>query len=586
MRRFEHHIHEEPKSFFWKYVISFDHKIIGMQFFWFGLAFLALGGFLAILMRWQLAYPNQPVPVVGTMLFGGTGVLTPDHYNVAVTMHGTIMVFFAITPLLIGAFGNYLIPLQIGARDMAFPFLNMLSFWMAFAGGIALLYAFVADPSGLGKGPQAGWTGYPPLSSLASETSGPAQNYWILALFLTGAGSIMGAVNYITTILLYRAPGMTLMRMPLTTWGLFYTAILNALYVPVIASGLLMLLMDRVLHTSFFAAGPLAAAKGYAPGGQVLLYQHVFWVFGHPEVYIVILPAWGMVSDFLAIFSRKPAFGYRETVIAMGGICVLSACVWGHHMFVSGMNPYLGRVFTMMTLLVSIPSAIFFLNWLGTLWRGSIRFTSAMLFSIGVIFVFSIGGLTGMFNASQSIDLYIHDTYFVVGHFHLTMAASVLLGGFAGLYFWFPKMFGRMMNETLGKIHFALTLVGLSVVFILMFRLGAGGHMRRIADPMSYSFLKSLGATNVQITHAAFTVFVGQIVFLVNLVYSLFRGPVAPENPWDCTTLEWTTTSPPPHYNFKAIPTVHRGPFEYSNPEVTDRDWIAQTEPLTAKAGG
>lgn len=583
MRRFEHHIHEKPTTFFSKYIWSLDHKVIGKQFFWFGLFFLALGGFLAMLMRFQLAWPGYIPPVVGKMMFAN-GAMTGSDYNVAVTMHGTIMVFFAITPLLIGAFGNYLIPLHLGARDMAFPFLNALSFWTIVPAGFCILAAFFVE--GFANGPQAGWTGYPPLSTIASDTAGMGTNLWIIGLFLAGCSSIMGAVNYITTVVLYRAPGMDFMKMPLTLWGLFYTAILNAFYVPVIASGLLMVLMDRVLMTSFFSAGPLAASMAYAPGGQVLLYQHVFWVFGHPEVYIVILPAWGIVSDLLSTFSRKPIFGYKETVIAMGGICVLSACVWGHHMFVSGMNPYLGRVFTMMTLLVSIPSAIFFLNWLGTIWRGSIRFTSPMLASLSVIFVFSLGGLTGLFNGAQSIDLYIHDTYFVVGHFHLTMAASVLFGFFGGTYFWFPKMFGRKMNELLAKIHIMATLFFLSCTFIFMFRIGTAGHMRRIADPTQYHFLAGIQKTNVMITYSAFAAFAVQLLFLFNIFYSLKAGEEAGDNPWEATTLEWTLTSPPPHYNFKEFPVVLHGPSEYSHPEVTDKDWLMQTEPLPSAEGG
>ncbi len=583
MTRFEHPVHPAPTGFLRKYVFSLDHKVIGKQFFWFAFAFMAIGGTMALLMRWQLAWPYQPVPVVGTV-FSSTGAMTPDHYNTFVTLHGSIMVFFAITPLVIGAFGNFLIPLQIGARDMAFPFLNMLSFWVTALGGVLVLASMFV--SGLAHGPQAGWTTYPPLASIASETSGVSQDLWILSLACVGVSSIMGAVNYITTIVMFRAPGMSLSRMPLTLWGLFFTAVLNAIYVPVVASGLVMLLMDRNLGTAFFAAGPLAASKGLASGGQVLLYQHVFWVFGHPEVYILILPAWGMIADMLAIFSRKPAFGYRTTVLAMAGISALSTLVWGHHMFISGMNPYLGRVFTMTTFLVSIPSSVLFLNWLGTLWGGAIRYTTPMLWSLGLVFVFSLGGLTGLFNATQSIDIYIHDSYFVVGHFHLTMAVSVLFAGFAATYYWFPKMFGRMMCERIGRVHFLITLIGLTYVFVMMFQLGTAGHMRRIAAPDTYQFLAPWQGTNVRITQAVIAIFAAQFLFLWNLVSSLFRGEPASANPWEASTLEWTTASPPPPHNFDVIPVVRTGPFEYSHPSLGDRDWIPQTEALPQKAGG
>jgi cytochrome c oxidase subunit 1 len=575
MKRFEHPIHEPPKSFLWKYIFSYDHKIIGLQFLWFSLFFLLVGGSMAMLMRWQLAYPGQPVPLIGKFLFpDGGGAMAGDQYNIAITIHGTIMVFFAIAPLLAGVFGNYLIPLQIGARDMAFPFLNMLSFWTLVPAGMLLLGSLFVE----GGGAQAGWTAYPPLSTVG--TPGLGQNLWILSLALAGAASIMGGVNYITTIVLYRAPGMTMMRLPLTIWGLFLTAVLNVLYIPVIASGLLMLLMDRVLMTTFFTTGVLATANGYAPGGQVLLYQHVFWVFGHPEVYILILPAWGIMGDILSTFSRKPAFGYRLTVISLCTISTLSAIVWGHHMFVSGMNPFLGRVFGMTTFLVSIPSAILFLNWLLTLWKGSIRLRTPMLFVLGVIGVFGLGGLTGLFNGDATLDIYLHDSYWVVGHFHYTMAASAFMGGLAAIYFWFPKMFGRKMNDTLGKIHFVITVTMIVFLFGGMMKLGAAGHMRRVAEPGSYDFLKHLMPLNKAISHAAFTLFASQVIFAYNFFSSMLWGEEAGNNPWEAATLEWSTTSPPPVHNFDVTPTVYHGPHEYSNPLVTDKDWLGQWEPI------
>ncbi|MFL5785917.1 MAG: cbb3-type cytochrome c oxidase subunit I, partial [Bacteriovoracaceae bacterium] len=420
----EQHIHDAPKSFWSKYVFSFDHKVIGKQFLWYGIFFLMVGGLMALLIRWTLAYPGVPFPVIGHLLFPHTGgVVPPDTYAMLFTMHGTIMIFFAITPILTGAFGNFCIPLLIGARDMIFPTLNMLSFWFSMASGIVLL-ASLCLPMGAAAG---GWTSYPTLSTNIGQP-GLGQTLWLLSLFLFGISSTMGAVNYITTVITLRAPGMDYFKMPLTVWGLWLTAILNAIFVPVLGAGMLLLIFDRVFGTTFFLAGA-AAVSGR---GDPVLFQHVFWIFGHPEVYILILPAWGIVSDLLAFFSRKPAFGYKMTALSLTTITVLSTVVYGHHMFTTRMSPLLTQSFMTLTMLISIPSAIFFANWLGTLWKGSIRFTSPMLFSMGVVFVFGLGGLTGLHLATVSTDLYLHDTYFVVGHFHYTMAASVLLGGFAG----------------------------------------------------------------------------------------------------------------------------------------------------------
>jgi cytochrome c oxidase subunit 1 len=553
-------------------VFSTDHKVIAKQFLALGLAFLAVGGFMAMLIRWQLANPGQPVPVVGGLLFGPSGgVISPVAYTSLFTMHGTIMIFFAVTPILIGAIGNFCIPLLIGARDMAFPRLNMLSVWTMVAATTTLTVSFFAP---LGA-PEAGWTAYATLST-AIGTPGLGQTLWVVAIYLNGASSIMGAVNYITTIIRERAPGMGWFRMPLTVWGFLFTSILNALFVPVVAAGMVLLFFDRVFGTQFFIAG--ATVKG---GGDPILYQHLFWLFGHPEVYILILPAWGVVSDLLSFFARKPAYGYRMTVYSMIAIVVLSSLVYGHHMFTTGMSPMLGESFMVLTMIISVPTTLLFVNWLGTIWRGAIRMTTPMLYCLGLVFTFAIGGLTGLYLADIVADVYLHDTYFVVGHFHLIMAAALLLAVFAAITFWFPKMFGRMMSEPLGKLHFWLTIVTLNLVFCGQLALGYAGMQRRLYDPSVYEFLRPLFPWNRLISHAAFVLGAAQLVFVVNFFWSLRRGRPAPVNPWQVGTLEWTIPSPPPPHNFERVPVVLRGPHELGNPAVRARlgkDWLAQDE--------
>ncbi|MDO9184028.1 MAG: cbb3-type cytochrome c oxidase subunit I [Bacteriovorax sp.] len=572
MAFFEQHIHDAPTTFLSKYVISFDHKVIGKQFLWYGILFLGIGGMMALMIRWTLAFPGEPFPVVGHFLFPNTnGVVPPDTYAMLFTLHGTIMIFYAITPILIGAFGNFCIPLMIGARDMVFPTLNMLSFWLAVLSAVILLVSLFT-PLG---GAAGGWVSYPTLSTLIGSP-GIGQTLWCLAIFVLGVSSTMGAINYIATIITLRAPGMGYFDMPLTVWGLWLTAVLNALFLPVLGAGVLLLIFDRVFGTTFFLAGA-AATTG---SGDPVLFQHVFWIFGHPEVYILILPAWGIVSDLLAFFSRKPAFGARATALSMTSITVLSTVVYGHHMYTTQMSPLLTQSFMMLTMTISIPSAIFFANWLGTLWKGSIRFQTPMLFSLGVVFVFGLGGLTGLYLATVSTDLYLHDTYFVVGHFHYTMAASVLLGGFAATYFWFPKMFGRMLNETLGKIHFWISMVGLNGVFMGMMIVGYAGMHRRIYNPFVYEFLQKLIPLNMFITYSAIFMGFGQLFFVANFVYSIWKGPKATQNPWEVGTLEWTIPSPAPHYNFDVIPVVKCGPHEMGNPNLNGRDFQYQTEEL------
>jgi cytochrome c oxidase subunit 1 len=471
---------------------------------------------------------------------------------------------------MVGGFGNFLIPLAIGAADMAFPLLNMLSFWTAVPAFLLMLLSFFV-PGGAAGG---GWTSYAPLAAVvdyAQVGGGWGVNLWCISLFILGFSSLMGSINYITTLINMRAPGMTWFRLPLTIWSLFIVAILLLLALPVLTSGLAMLLFDRMFGTHFFLP---------SGGGEPLLWQHIFWFFGHPEVYILVLPAMGITSDVLSVFARKPIFGYRAMAYSMITIAFLSWVVWGHHMFQSGMNPSLGTAFTLTTMLIAVPSAIKTFNWLGTLWGGSIHFTSPMLFALGFVFLFTIGGLSGIFMASTPVDIFIHDTYYIVAHIHFVVA-GILFGIFAGIYFWFPKMFGRMMNETLGKIHFALTFVFFNLTFFPMHFLGVGGHMRRIYNPTQYEFLAPLYGMNTFISVMALLLGASQIFFAINFIWSLFGGRRATENPWQANTLEWVAPSPPPHGNFLTTPVVYRGPYEYSSPEVVE-DWLPQTRRLEA----
>jgi cytochrome c oxidase subunit I len=564
-------IHPAPTSFIEKYVFSSDHKVIAKQFLWAGLVFLAVGGALAMMIRWQWAYPGKPLP-------GADSPIAPALYNKLFTMHGLIMIFFAITPMMIGAFGNLCIPLMIGARDMAFPKLNMLSFW-AFALSQAIIVVSFFVPLGTGS---AGWTTYPTLSTQIGSP-GLGQTLVVVAIFVTGSATLMGAVNYITTVIRLRAPGMTYMRMPLTVWGMWLTAILNLLFVPVLAAAAILLILDREFGTQFF----IAATQG-GMDGDPILFQHLFWIFGHPEVYILILPAWGFAGDLLSFFARKPHYWYRGTVYAMVAVTVLSAVVYGHHMFMTGMNPLLGKSFMLLTLIISVPAELLFLNWLHTIYQGSIRLATPMLFSLGMVFVFGLGGLTGIFLATISTDIYLHDTMFVVGHFHFTMAAATLLATFAAIYFWFPKMFGRMLDERLGKFHFWASLVLICLVFGGQLLVGYAGQQRRLWDPHQYTFLQHLLPINRATSWAAFALGASQLAFVYNWFHSIFRGARAADNPWQVGTLEWTVSSPPPHYNFEQIPTVRRGPHELSDPRIDallGRDWVNQAEILPDVAG-
>ncbi len=566
------HVHHDL-GFLRTYVFSTDHKTIGRQFLILGLLMMILGGLLAMVVRWQLAWPETPIPGMSPFLPSTGGVLEPGQYNMAFTMHATIMIFFVIMPVLAGGFGNYLIPLMIGARDMAFPFLNMLSFWVAVLSGVLMLAGFWVE----GGHAAAGWTSYAPLSAVPSYTGvNWGQNLWCISLFILGVSSMMGSINYITTIINMRAPGMTLFRMPLVVWSLFITAILLLLALPVLTSAVAMLLFDRTLGTSWF--NPTG-------GGEPLLWQHLFWYFGHPEVYILILPAMGIASEILPVFSRKPVFGYHAMAFSMIAIAFLSWIVYGHHMFVSGMSPALGMAFMVTTMIIAVPSAIKTFNWLGTLWGGRITFPVPMLNALAFVSMFVIGGLSGIFMASTPVDIYIQDTYFIVAHIHYVVFGGSIFGAFAAIYYWFPKMFGRMMNPLLGHVHFWLTFIFFNVTFFPMHIIGVGGQMRRIYNPMQYEFLQHQQHWNVIITIGALVLGFSQILFAVNFVWSLFRGRKAPTNPWNANTLEWQAPSPPPHLNWgEKLPTVYRGPYEYSDPDAKD-DFLPQTHPPLHGAG-
>jgi cytochrome c oxidase subunit 1 len=580
-----HAAHEEHALPWWRrYIFSMDHKVIGIQYLFTSMFMAILGGFLAMLIRMQLGFPTAKFYWAQWLFPGGfaNNQIKPDFYLAVVTMHGTIMIFFVLTTALSGGFGNFLIPLQIGARDMAFPFLNMMSYWLYPPAIIVLLASFFVT----GGAASAGWTAYPPLSALRNAVPGSqmGQTLWLISLALLIIAFLFGSLNYITTILQLRTRGMSFTRLPLTIWGMFTTAILMLFSFPVLLAGAIMLLFDRTAGTSFFVPGGLVVGNQLVQhtGGNPLLWQHLFWFLGHPEVYVLILPPMGIVSEVMATNARKPIFGYIFMVGSIIAIAFLSFLVWGHHMFISGMNPLLGTAFMTTTLAIAIPSAIKTFNWLATLWRAKIRFNTSMLFAIGFVSLFVTGGLTGIFLGSPAIDIYVQDTFFVVAHFHFVMASAALFGIFAGTYHWFPKMFGRMMNERLGKIHFWLTFVGIYATFFPMHFAGIAGMMRRIFSVAIYQHLQHLAWVNIFISLAAFLLGAAQLIFIYNLFLSIFRGPRAGRNPWQATTLEWEADSPPPHGNFGAqLPEVHRWPHDFSVPGAP-ADFIPQTVPAGA----
>ncbi|AMV21958.1 cbb3-type cytochrome c oxidase subunit I [Planctomyces sp. SH-PL14] len=580
----------------WRF--STDHKVIGIQFLLTTVFMLMVGGALALGVRWQLAFPWENMPIFGAAFAAQGGQISPEAYTMLFTMHATVMIFLVIIPILAGAFGNFLIPLMIGADDMAFPILNALSYWFmwpaifcfAMAIGLApdwlnaILPTSLIVRGGIDAGAAQGWTSYPVLSALQSAAPGSeaAQTWWLLAVTLVGVSSMMGSVNYMTTIINMRAPGMTLFRMPLTIWSMFITAILQSFALPVLTAAGFMLVADRLIGTCFFIPAGLVVnnAAPTVGGGQPLLWQHLFWFYSHPAVYIMLLPAMGMVSDMLACMSRKPIFGYKPMVYSMAAIAGLGFIVWGHHMFTSGMNPALGMTFMVSTIMIALPSAVKVFNWIGTIWGGRIRFNTVMLNSTAFVSMFIVGGLSGIFMAAVPVDIYIHDTYFIVAHFHYVLFGATLFGCFGAIVYWFPKMFGRMMNETLGQWHFALSFMGFNGTFFPMHLLGVAGMPRRYANPFLYPYLEHLLPMNQFMTICAIVMGFAQFLLIGNMVYSMFFGPIASRNPWDSNGLEWDTPSPPGHGNFETPPLCYRGPYEYSDPSRAEDFWPQTTPPV------
>jgi cytochrome c oxidase subunit 1 len=580
-----HADHHHEESFWTKYVFSQDHKMIAKQFLITGILMALIGGLLSSIFRIQLGFPDSNMawlkPILGKWIKVGAdtgmGSLDANFYLSLVTIHGTIMVFFVLTAALSGTFANFLIPLQIGARDMASPFVNMLSYWLFFVSSVIMIASLFVESGPAG----AGWTIYPPLSALPKTMpgSGMGMTLWLISMTIFIASSLMGALNYVSTVLNMRTKGMTMTRLPLTIWALTLTAVLGILSFPVLVAAVVLLFFDRGLGTSFYLSDIyLGVTDGVVhTGGTALLWQHLFWFLGHPEVYIVMLPALGITSEILATQSRKPIFGYRAMIGSILGIAVLSFLVWGHHMFITGMNPFLGSVFLIATIIIAVPSAVKVFNWLATIWKGQIKFTSAMLFALGVVSLFISGGLTGLFLGNAAIDIPLHNTYFVVAHFHLVMGSAAIFGMFAGVYHWFPKMFGRKMNETMGSIHFWLTFASVYAVFVPMHFMGIDGVPRRYYQFTVFAEFRDWIELNKFISYAAFASMAAQFIFIANFFYSIFKGKKTTRNPWGSTTLEWTTPIERIHGNWPGeIPVVYRWPYEYSNPEMPN-DYVPQT---------
>jgi cytochrome c oxidase subunit 1 len=577
------HDHGHHKdTFITKYIFSIDHKMIAKQYLISGLLMGIIGVVLSLFFRMQLAWPEQSFEIfkifLGERMAPG-GVMRNDIYLALVTIHGTIMVFFVLTAGLSGTFSNLLIPLQIGARDMASGFMNMLSFWMFFVSCIVMIASLFVE-----SGPaSAGWTIYPPLSAIeeAIPGSGMGMTLWLVSMAIFIASSLMGSLNYIVTVINLRTKGMTMTRLPLTVWAFFVTAIIGVISFPVLFSAALLLIFDRSFGTSFYLSDIFIKGEVlHYQGGSPVLFEHLFWFLGHPEVYIVLLPALGITSEVIATNSRKPIFGYRAMIASIIAIAFLSTIVWGHHMFISGMNPFLGSVFTFTTLLIAIPSAVKAFNYITTLWKGNLQLNPGMLFSIGLVSTFITGGLTGIILGDSTLDINVHDTYFVVAHFHLVMGISALYGFFAGVYHWFPRMFGRMMNKTQGYIHFWVTAVCAYGVFFPMHFIGMAGLPRRYYTNSNFPLFDELADTNVLITIFALIGAAFQLVFFWNFFYSIFKGKKAPMNPWRSNTLEWTAPVEHIHGNWPGeIPAVHRWPYDYSKPGH-DQDFVPQNVPM------
>ena len=579
----DHGHHEHHDTFLTKYVFSQDHKMIAKQFLITGMVWAVLGGLMSVLFRLQLGYPDSTFPFLEDLLgkWAKGGRITPEAYYALVPTHGTVLVFFVLTAGLSGTFANFLIPLQIGARDMASPFMNMLSYWFFFAASIVMLSSMFVE-----TGPfSGGWVAYPPLSALgdASPGSKTGMDLWLISMSLFVVSSLLGGLNYIATILNMRTKGMSMTRLPLTIWALFFTAVLGVLSFPVLLSGFILLIFDRNFGTSFYLSDIFVNGVGALPneGGSAILYQHLFWFLGHPEVYIILLPALGMVSEIISINSRKPIFGYMAMVGSLFAIAILAFLVWAHHMFVTGLNPFLGSVFVLLTLLIAVPSVIKVFNWLTTLWKGNIRFTPAMLFAIGFVSLFISGGLTGIWLGNSALDIHLHDTYFVVAHFHIVMGVASMFGMYAGIYHWFPKMYGKQLNNTLGYIHFWVTIAGAYMIFWPMHYEGLAGMPRRYYDFSIWESFKQFGELNKFISLVSMIVFMVQLSFLFNFFYSIFKGrKLIDPNPWKANTLEWTTPIHPGHGNWVGeIPEVHRWAYDYGKDGV---DFIQQTTPVGA----
>jgi cytochrome c oxidase subunit I len=575
----EHHQHKE--SFISKYVFSMDHKMISKQFLITGIIMGIIGMGMSLLFRLQLAWPDEQFGILETLLgkWAVDGKLDPNFYMGLVTIHGTIMVFYVLTAGLSGTFSNLLIPLQVGARDMASPFMNMLSYWFFLASSIVLMSSVFVE-----TGPaSSGWTVYPPLSALekAMPGSGLGMTLWLAAIVLFIISALLGGINYISTVLNMRTKGMSMNRMPLTIWAFLLTAILGLLSFPVLLGAGLFLIFDRSFGTSFYLSDIFIEGVGAMEnvGGSPVLYQHLFWFLGHPEVYIILMPALGITSEVISTNARKPIFGYSAMVISLLAIAFLSFIVWGHHMFITGMNPFMGGVFMILTLVIAVPSAVKVFNYLTTLWKGNLRFTPAMLFSIGLVSFFISGGLTGIYLGNAALDIPMHDSYFVVAHFHLVMGSSAIFGMFAGIYHWFPRMFGRMMNKTLGYFHFWLTFITAYLVFFPMHFMGLAGVPRRYYQFTLLPEFEVWADVNVLITVAALVAGAAQLLFIYNFFYSIFKGPVSEQNPWQSNTLEWSSPVKHIHGNWPgAIPEVYRGPYEYARPD-REEDFFPQYVP-------